>query len=497
MNTAIRPTGPRTFDPLAWLAGVAILFSIARGFYPGWGSPLWFDEAYTATIATQKSFGGLIDWCLHELSGPVYYTLTWVWTQLFGASAAALRMPSLLCAIATPVLINWKGGAARNVLIIWAVLLLLWLPGVTFPSEARPYALLMLLTTGQVILFHQLLTHGGLRRAIGWAVLTAAIILTHYHALIISALQGLLYLALRRHEIRTTWPAALTFVPVAVWIYFHLPFVLAYTSPGVAGNDLLSLADVLRIPTSLVGGNIVAALFMLAMMGSMLVDATRLTRGRDGHWFTAVELATVAASLAGALIVIAIGFAKPTFVMRYLTPFMPGIFFGLAVWTCAVTRRFALLPAALVIAILFGAASDFASRVRHPELDVRYRFNFEHASAWLRTRGIRRLVFFWDNTTATISTGARLGEVGSYFLRQDGWRGPVIVPRLAGKNVDPNIALGAIATTSGDGIIWAYDRLYAGSLGRHTPPRLAAMRDAFDCRNYGLQNYVVMTCIRR
>jgi Dolichyl-phosphate-mannose-protein mannosyltransferase len=479
------------------LTCIAMIVAVGRGLFPGWGTPLWLDETYTAVIATQPSFARLIDWCLHELSGPVYYTLTWGWAHIFGASDGSLRMPSLICAVATPMLILWKGHPSRDVRLLWAVLIALWMPGVTFPSEARPYALLMLLATGQVILFYRLIEQGGRGRAVAWSSLSAISILTHYYMLPVSAIQGLLYLALRRREVARTWPAALVFIPVGMWMAVHIPFVLNFASPGVAWYPKLTLEHAWLIPFILLGGNFAAGLLVVAMVPMLALSAVRGLSGKSTAPYTQEELATAWASILAAIVVITIGFFKPTFLIRYFVPFMPGLMFGFAVWTVTVARTFKLLPTALVVTALIFATDQFVERVRHPEQDVRNQFSLERPSVWLRDHHARRLIFFWDNTTASISTPARLGEVGSYFLRRDGWRGAVIAPPIAGKKVDPNAVLGALASGQGDAIIWAYDLNFLGSLALTYPPRLSGPDSPFDCRDLGRPHYSIVTCIRR
>jgi hypothetical protein len=483
------------------LTCIAMIVAVGRGLFPGWGTPLWLDETYTATIATQPSFARLIDWCLHELSGPVYYTIVWCWAQVFGASNVSLRVPSLICVVATPVLILWKGHPSRDVRWLWATLIALWIPGVTFPSEARPYALLMLLATGQAILFYRLIDQGGRDRAFAWSSLSAVSVLTHYYMLPVSAIQGLFYLALHRREVAKTWPATLVFVPVGLWMAVHLPFVLSFTSPGVAWYHQFTFENIWTLPFLLMGGGFYAGLLpgllLVATILMLGLHAIRSVAGRSTAPLTRSDMATAGASILAATIIIIIGFFRPMFLIRYFVPFMPGIMFGLAVWTVVMARKFSLLPHAVMITATVFAAGDLNDLVRHPENDVRNQFSLERPSVWLRDHRATRLIFFWDNTTASISTPARLGEVGSYFLRRDGWRGGVIVPPIAGKKVDPNAILGALASERGDAIIWAYDLKYPGSLALAHPPRLGGPGSPFDCRDFGRPHYSIVTCIRR
>ena len=74
---------------------------------------------------------------------------------------------------------------------------------------------------------------------------------------------------------------------------------------------------------------------------------------------------------------------------------------------------------------------------------------------------------------------------------------PVIVPPIAGQKVDPNIALAAIATQPGDGIIWAYDEHAGDAQGVKHPPVLGRKSSPYECRDFGGGSIKIITCIRR
>ena len=482
---------------LLWLTGIALALAAARAGSSGWDTPIWFDESYTATIATQPDFERLIDWCLHELSGPVYYTLMWFWVKIFGASAFALRLPSLIFTVVAPILILWKGHPSRDVRLVWAVLIALWLPAVTFASQARPYAMLFMLGTVQAILFYRLIAQGGLGRAFAWSIVSALLILTHYHTLPVTAFQGLIYIAMRPREIGRTWPAALVFAPVVLWISAHLPFVLSYMKPGVAWFAPLAFSESWNIPIMLMGGNLVVGLLFVAMVPMLAHQFIRGFARKSIAPYSAADLATAGASIMAVLVLVILGFFKPVLILRYLVPCIPGLLFGVAVWTAAISRKFSLLPIAVIVTAIICGASQLNDLVKNADQDFRHIFSFDKPSAWLQQQGVRRLVFFWDNVSASISTPERTGEMGSYFLRSKGWRGDVIVPPIAGQHINPNVALAAIATRPGDGIIWTYDENAGNAQGVKYPPVLGNKGTPYRCRNFGGGAIKVITCIRR
>src|SRR5580658_2244629 len=85
--------------PLLFLLLASIAVGIAHRLLVGWMTPLWLDETFTGVIATQPDSASLMEWCLVELSGPVYYVTIWLWEKIAGPGDIALRAPSLVFSI--------------------------------------------------------------------------------------------------------------------------------------------------------------------------------------------------------------------------------------------------------------------------------------------------------------------------------------------------------------------------------------------------------------
>jgi hypothetical protein len=472
--------------PLLAIAGVLLV--LVRAIVPGWATPLWLDESFTGAIATAPNLSALIDWCLHELSGPVYYGFIWVWAQIFGASDFSLRLPSLLFAVLAPLVILRWGHAERDVRITWALLVGLWLPGSFYASEARPYALLILLAVLQAITFVRLIDSGGRHRAIMWAVISAAMVLTHFHATIITGIQGLLYLVLRRREAARTWSAALVFVPVGGWMWLHLPFLLAFAEPDVAWYNPIS------------SGALVQPGFWIAVWGGMFVTLLLLALVFDairrlmttGFAFDG-ERALVASAIVASAIVIILAILRPSFAPRYLIPFLPALLFGVATMLVRVRGQVRHLLTIVCSVSIIVAVADLRTSWDQRREDFRHHYSLEAASTWLADAHVKRLAFFWDSSTAAISTPQRLGEMGSFFLRRDGWRGTVTVPRFTRDFAKANTALVALAPNPGDGI------LFLNVTGRFDKPHplIYGTDRSLECRDFGSGNPVILACIRR
>jgi len=115
--------------------------------------PLWLDEAYSAWFSSR---GWHELWAVvptYEPHPPFYYSLLKLWSEAFGASAAALRSLSVLCAVATvPVVIaathelERQQPTARPLLraAVAAFLTACSPILVLLGQEARPYPLMIL-----------------------------------------------------------------------------------------------------------------------------------------------------------------------------------------------------------------------------------------------------------------------------------------------------------------------------------------------------------------
>jgi hypothetical protein len=477
---------------------VAILVGASRRLFVGWDTPLWLDETYTGTLALQPEFLGLVQDCLTDIGGPVYYVLIWVWAKLFGVSNVALRLPSLICALAVPLVILMVGHPDRRTRYLWAALATLWLPGLFYAGEARTYSLLFLLGCWHVICFQQLLRTPTLRYALVWCSVSALLILTHYHALILVGLQGLIYLILHRSAVPRTWPAALVFAPAVGWMSVHLPVLFSFLNPEVTWHRLLTIWDMLAMPGTLFGTFLPGLYLVLLILGTTAADIYKAVCGKLRFPYDPIDLATGAASLAAVLLVVTFGFIRPSFTLRYLIAYMPGVLFGIAVWARTWEERWRLLPHLLVLCLIALTVQDFWVSISDPKRDHRWRYSWQEASSYFQSRKVRRIVYLWDNPSATLYEPSQLARAGGFFFHRAGEEMPVHALILAGRldNPDPNTELLTAAANPDDAILWAYDINVKGSLGNRHPPRISQTDPQWDCRNFGGGPITVLGCVR-
>jgi len=490
--TLPRQTGRRfievALDRVGWRAPLlltAMIVGVIGRLSYSWNAPLWFDETFSAVIATQPNVAALLDWCLSELTGPAFYMPLWLWAKIAGSSDVALRLPSVLLSIVAPLLILWKGHANRDLRMWWAVFALLWVPMFGVAGEARPYPQMFLLGVVQAILFVQLLDRPTTARASGWIIASAVLILTQYWGVVPCLVQGIAYLGYHRVRAMATWPAALLLLPMFGWAYFHLPAVLQLT----VGNDLssggLPPSAVLEIPAMLLGVSFSATVILGVVIGSTTI-ALAQRRAGPISWGPSTMLAVCGAATIALVLVIA--FTRPGFLPRYLTPSMPSFLFALALWARWMVARDPR-PVIVATAMMMSTAIGLlASIFTGTERDPRHIFNLQQPAAWLAERQPQRLVIFWDGPVASASSSAHLAEVGGFFLRRGGRTVAVSVARAAADQ-DPNQAVLALSGSDAAILWFAND-----DLPDSRTPRIARYDPRYECRDFGGGQLTMTAC---
>jgi hypothetical protein len=217
--------------------------------------PLWLDEAYSAWFSAR---GWHELWAVvptYETHPPFYYSLLKLWRGTFGASAVALRVPSVLFGVATvPVVIAAAlqleriRPTGRPLLFCGtAALLAACAPTlIQHSQEARPYALMVfayaVATLGLLRLTEEF-SRGGAGGRISWLMLGAGTELTLWaHSL------GPLYALCLAVALAPVWLRQLTkarfargLLTAAVVAVLYLPcFLLVARRTGDWGNGWLT-----------------------------------------------------------------------------------------------------------------------------------------------------------------------------------------------------------------------------------------------------------------
>ena len=456
----------------------------------------WLDESWSGAIVSQTGWRATFQQIYWDVNAPLYYLALKLWSLGFGLSDATLRAPSLICAAGVPLAAALipTPGLSRAQRLVWAALLAWWFPTLCYAEEARCYAMLLLICTLQTAAFMRLMQAPNLRRALPWAVLAALAIATHYDALYLGAAQGVAYLARHGRRAVRSWPAALAFAPAFGWLAFHWPRISQFTRPGIAWYSPLTLQDLPLIGGYLADGGGLMPRWLAALEFSALslrllpLPKRSASASPQGPVFWAVASAAFAAA-----VLVAMGFARPSFTFRYLTPSAPGLLLGLVWLTGALAGRSAARIALAALAVLYLGVSGWM--LGHRLRMAPRRYNFEVASQAIARSRPERLVFLWDHPVDPILHPEQLRALGGFFLRRDGLAIPVDAVVLKPQQ-DPNVRLLDEANSPRTAILWLYDEVVQGTAAIQHPPDISERDPAFRCRNFGSQRFGVLACTK-
>jgi mannosyltransferase len=198
------------------LAGVGVALVVAAGLVLRFWtrSGLWLDEALTIDVA-RLPLHDLPNALKHDGAPPLYYVLLHIWIRIFGQSNDAVRSLSGVFAVLT-LPVGWLcgrrfGGRAVG----WTTLVLLASApfAVYYATEARMYALVILLTGLGFLALQRALEAPRPGNLIAVAVVTGALLYAQYWSLYLVGVVGLwLVVAIvrarrRGHPEDAPWPA--------------------------------------------------------------------------------------------------------------------------------------------------------------------------------------------------------------------------------------------------------------------------------------------------
>lgn len=327
-------------------------------------SPLWLDEALSVNIASLP-LGDIGAALRHDGHPPLYYWLLHGWMEVVGDGDVAARTLSGVLSVATLPL-AWLAGRriAGRPGACWAVVVVALSPyAVRYGTEARMYALVMFLVAAGYLLLRSVLDG-----ATGWrlpvlALVTGALLWTHYWSLYLLAVTGTLVLLRwwRDPSTRHASGAAvvalvaggLTFLP---WLPSFLEQAAHTGTPWATPSRPAQILDVTL--TDLGGGDFAEAGVYGSALIVLLVLAAFAHRG-DGD---RVELrSTPEPGLLPELLVLsatlavgwAAGFASGgAYASRYAAVVVPLVLVGAAIGLTRLRRGWLLWGLATVVVAL-------------------------------------------------------------------------------------------------------------------------------------------------
>lgn len=179
----LQDDGPMPRTLLAVVAG-AVAAGVALRFATR--SPLWLDEALSANIASLP-ISEIPEALRHDGHPPLYYVLLHVWQNVVGTSDTAVRALSGLLSLVTLPLAYLAGRRSGGRLLGLLTLTVFALSpfSLRYATETRMYTMVTLLVVVGYLLLDSIVRRerSGALRLVGLALVTGALLWTHYWAL--------------------------------------------------------------------------------------------------------------------------------------------------------------------------------------------------------------------------------------------------------------------------------------------------------------------------
>ncbi|XPV77594.1 MAG: glycosyltransferase family 39 protein [Desulfovibrio sp.] len=340
------------------LLGVLLLGAVLRLYGLG-DESIWIDEAQTVTYAVQ-SFPEIIKYCARDVHPPLFLFFMKIWTDLFGISEVALRMPSAIFGIISvwlTYLVAEKllSGVEqyRNTGVLAAVFMAVSYMAINFSQEARSYSMML---CAILVSCHALLCYleGPTRKSsLYYAASVALMLYVHTFAVFVIFFHQLYFLCRLTtfsgiiekifHWIGVNILALLLFSP---WLYFLVMQVLAKLS-GEGPGSWVQVPDIhvaYRTFVQLAGGTYPLMVFVAILVAALVYTIRKSSPRFQGNWSAGTFLGlwffcTVVFPFVVSLIL------SPIYVERYAIQFLPAgcIFIALLIqYLPASVKRYAV-----------------------------------------------------------------------------------------------------------------------------------------------------------
>jgi len=317
-----------TSGPLALivLGGAALRFvGLAK-------ESIWLDEA-TSIIIARMNLASVVAWAAGDIHPPLYYLALHLWLG-FGQSEFAVRALSALFGVMTVVIVYALARELFDPRVAWLSALLLALSPlhIWYSQETRMYVMVTMLSLLASYVMVLALRRRRLRYWLGYALVSALALYTHYFALFVLLFQGLFAVCwLWRNGSKSLWCRWLMATLAIAFLFLPwVPILYHQVTTGGGGwversvgrPSLRALADTWIYFSIGLDRQLYPVLLRrvaYVLFGICLVVVSRLARERERE-AVLFCLMYVAVPLLTAWL---LSQAKPMYTIRYLLPFLP------------------------------------------------------------------------------------------------------------------------------------------------------------------------------
>ena len=433
------------------VGGATLLAALIRLLGLGRQS-LWVDEASTIAF-TQRGLHGMLRLLVdYEANAILYYLLVYPITLVDG-HVASLRALSAVAGVAAIPALYWAARplAGRPAVVAGCAALCLNAYAVTQSQNARPYALVLLLT---------IVSYGFLARACArgerthwWLYAATTVVVVYLNSLcglLVLAAQLVVPLAAGRRTLRAWLTAVAGIVVACVPLAVLTVHAASHRDPfyWVKRPGPFELA---RAQALILGGPAAAAAAAAVLACALVLARRRLPRTLPGL-IRHPGAPVVAWAFAPIVVLSLLSLARPVFSETYLTVAVPGLCLALGLAVASLPRRLAAVALVVVLGTLalgvaLHARSQYREDWRTPIRQLAHERTAKdpvifdsvvglvpagYYDASLRTGRDRLYVSQWHDAPLPAGVTA-LQNPDSYFGVPDGPPGVALVRRLAAR----------------------------------------------------------------
>jgi len=257
---------------------------------------LWLDESISVDFSS-GSIGSIIAEIAGRNNPPLYWIILHFWIKLFGTSEAAIRSISAIFGILA-IFVTYLVGRElfnRRVGLIASLISAVSYFHVYYSQEARPYALLLLLSLLSFLFFTKILKHNKNWYYPCYFISIVLLGYTHIYGLFVIASQPLIFFMLwykykpQRWRLIITWTAAfVSLIPLVM--------MLGTKTANITENGLWiqepSIHSIVNTIATFSGygtaGNILLLVFFILVLIALIFDSCK-----EDNWIISKYLTTL------------------------------------------------------------------------------------------------------------------------------------------------------------------------------------------------------------